>query len=77
MTICAVLNKNSKAIYSKIEDYDVEGSKNLVIEILEKAKNKELKDNKDVNKAIEIFKRCRNEKHFLSTLGTYMTCINM
>ena len=51
MTICAVLNKNSKAIYSKIEDYDVEGSKNLVIEIL--------------------------ENHFLSTLGTYMTCINV
>lgn len=77
MTICAVLHKNRDAIYSKIENYDVEGSRELVIEILEKAKDTELKDNKDVNKAIDIFKKCRNENQYLSTLGTYMTCINV
>ena len=79
MTICAVLNKkeNQKKIYELLDNYDIESSRKVVIEILEKAKDNELKDNKDVNKAIDIFKKCRNENQYLSTLGTYMTCINV
>ena len=79
MTICAVLNKkeNQEKIYNLLDSYDVEGSKKVVIEILEEAKDKELKDNPDVNKAIDIFKKCKNQNQYLSTLGTYMTCINV